>query len=213
MMAHMRVTFLVVALILIAASVLAFVWVGPTTSPGVLSHRVLVSGRVTGDFADHPWAGTVIRLGSEESILTEDGRFRFAVLPGTHILTVCCSARFQGIHEEITVADRDLDVPLLARPLKEIPGRLVIRGGEQLAFGFIVTAKLADSNVVERAVTALDGTFTLHVMEGDWQLAVENIPDGYTLKSMMVGDQKLREQTLTVASVTQSSLPLQITLQ
>jgi len=125
----MRVTFLVVALILIATSVLAFVWIGPTPSPGILSQRVMVIGCVTGDFPDHPWAGTVIRLGSEESILTEDGSFRFAVLPGTHILTVCCSARFQRIYEEIRVTDRDLDVPLSARPLKEIPGRLVVRGG------------------------------------------------------------------------------------
>jgi len=50
-------------------------------------------------------------------------------------------------------------------------------------------------------------------MEGDWQLAVENIPDGYTLQSMTFGDQKLREQTLTVASMTEPSLPLQIALQ
>jgi hypothetical protein len=208
----MKVTFLVVALILIAAAVLAFVWI-PSTTGGIRSQRVLVSGRVTGDLPDHPWAGTVIRLGSEQSILTDDGSFRFAVLPGTYILTVCCSGRFQGIREEITVADRDLDLSLIAHPLKEIPGRLVIRGGEQLAYGFIVSATLDGSNIVERAVTALDGTFALHVMEGDWQVAVENLPEGYTLQSMTFGDQKLRERRLTVASLTEPSLPLQITLQ
>jgi hypothetical protein len=209
----MRVVFLVVALLLIAASVIAFVWIRPPVAAGPGLERVWVSGRVTGSFPDHPWAGTVVYLGSEHAVLTQDGRFSFAALPGTHILTVCCSARFQHIYKEVTVTDRRLEIELVAQPLKEIPGRLVIRGGEELASGFIISARHLESNVVDRAVTSLDGTFALHVMEGDWQVAVENLPDGYALRSITLGEHKLRERTLTIGRIDDPSLPLQITLQ
>lgn len=211
----MKVAFLILALALILASVVAFVWIGPSAVPlKPRSERVLVSGRVVGgDLPDHPWAGTVIHLGSERAVLTRDGRFGFSALPGTHILTVCCSARFQRIYREVTVTDRDIELELIARPLKEIPGRLVLRGGKQLSERLMISAKLTGSNIVDRTFTEMDGTFALHLMEGDWKVDVENLPDGVTVRSVMFGERPLRERTLSISSMNDPSLPLQITLQ
>jgi hypothetical protein len=209
----MKLALLVVAVALICASILVFIGVGPSTAPRPRSERVLVSGRVAGDdLPDRPWAGTVIYFGSERAVLTQDGTFRFSALPGTHILTVCCSPRFQRIYREITVADRDIKLELVALPLKEIPGRLVVRGKPQLAERLEVSAKLVGSNMVDRTVSAPDGTFALHLTEGDWQVDVENLPEGYSVHSVSFGGRLLPDGALTIAGKGDSSLTLQITL-
>jgi hypothetical protein len=210
----MKLALLVVAVALISASILVFIGIGPSTAPPrPQSERVLVSGRVVGDdLPDRPWTGTIIYFGSEQAVLTRDGRFRFSALPGTHILTVCCSPRFQRIYREITVADRDIELELVARPLKEILGRLIIRGQPQLAEQVEVSAKLVGSNMVDRTVTAPDGTFAFHLMEGDWQVNVENLPEGYTVHSMTLGGRQLPDGVLKIAGMIDSSLTLQITL-
>jgi hypothetical protein len=210
----MKLALLVVAVALISASILVFIGIGPSTAPPrPQSERVLVSGRVVGDdLPDRPWTGTIIYFGSERAVLTRDGRFRFSALPGTHILTVCCSPRFQRIYREITVADRDIELELVARPLKEIPGRLIVRGQPQLAERVEVSAKLVGSNMVDRTVTAADGTFAFHLMEGDWQVNVENLPEGYTVHSMTLGGRQLPDGVLKIAGMIDSSLTLQITL-
>ena len=210
----MKLALLVVAVALISASILVFIGLGPSTAPPrPRSERVLVSGRVVGDdLPDRPWASTIIYFGSEQAVLTQDGRFRFSALPGTHILTVCCSPRFQRIYREITVADRDIELELVARPLKEIPGRLVVQGKPQPAERLEVSAKLVGSNMVDRTISAPDGTFALHLMEGDWQVDVENLPEGYMVHSMTLGGRGLPNRVLTVEGMDDPSLTLQITL-
>jgi hypothetical protein len=208
----MKLALLVVAVALISASILVFIGIGPSKARP-RSERVLVSGRVVGDdLPDRPWAGTIIALGSERAVLTQDGRFRFSALPGTHILTVCCSPRFQRIYREISVADRDIELELVARPLKEIPGRLVVRGKPQPAERLEVSAKLVGSNIVDRTAAAPDGTFALHLLEGDWQVNVEKLPEGYTVHSITLGGRQLPDGVLTIAGMSDSALTLQITL-
>lgn len=201
----MRVVFLIAALGLISISLVAFMWTGPSAGARrPQSSRLLVTGRIKGDFPDHPWTGTVIALGSDQSVLTDDGTFRFAALPGTHILTVCCSVRFQRIYKEITLTDHDLELELMAHPLKEVAGQVVSRKRGQSVSGLVVTASQVGSNVVDRAVTQADGSFALHLTEGDWELAVHPVT---------LGGERLPQSTLRVTGLDDPSLPLRIRLQ
>jgi hypothetical protein len=86
----MRVTFLVVALLLMSASLLAFLLGSPGAAADVKAQRSMVRGHVRGDIPGTPWAGAVAMLGTERVILGEDGAFRFAVMPGRYHLDTTC---------------------------------------------------------------------------------------------------------------------------
>ena len=209
----MKVALLVIALALMTASAVApFVWVRPTSPQVRRFQRVLVTGRVTGNFSDHPWAGVRISIGSQKATLEEDGKFAFAVLPGTHVLRVCCSVRFESIYQEVVVEDRAVDLELIAEPLMEIPGHLTISERARALDGFKISAWLIGTSNVERAVTAADGTFVLHVGKGKWEVDVDNLPKDYTLRSVTLGGQELHDRTFTILAPSGPSLPLRITL-
>jgi hypothetical protein len=57
---------------------------------------------------------------------------------------------------------------------------------------------------VDRAATAVDGTFTFHLLEGHWEIDMENLPGKYKIVSMT------RRFTLAKGS---ASLTLQIAVQ
>ena len=201
------------ALVLMGVSATSPLWVGwfsngPVPRPG----RSIVSGRITGDFLDHPWAGTVVYLGNQKQTLGPDGRFRIAMLPGVHILRVCCTKRFQDIYREVTVVDRDVSLELRARPLLEIVGNVRTLNGEPLRRALIVSARLLGSNRFDRSVVYSDGTFYFHLVEGDWQVDLENLAVEQTVASMTLDGRELRDQKFTVRSVTGPSLTLRITL-
>jgi len=207
----MRVIFLVVALLLISASVVAFLS-GGSAAGEVRNQRSLVTGHVRGDLPGNPWAGTVARLGSDWVILGADGIFSFAVMPGRYSLNVCCSERFQAINREIVVEKNDIALTLEVNPLTEIEGRLQIRGGTQIPYGFLVSAALEGTNVVDREATAVDGTFKFHLLAGNWEIHMDNLPVGYKIVSMTLGEEKLRNRRFMLAKGT-ASLPLQIALE
>jgi hypothetical protein len=206
----MRVFLLVVALVLISASVVAFVWDGSVPVQAV--QRSIVSGRLTWDLSDRPWGGAVVSIGTENAVLAPDGEFRFAMLPGRYRLKICCSVRFQGIDQEVIVEKNDIALEIMAVPLTEIAGRLTVRGDAQVPYGFLVTASMAGTNMVARASTEADGSFKFHLLEGNWEVRMENLPAEYKIASMTLGEEKLREGKFTLAKGA-SALPLQITVQ
>lgn len=206
----MRVFLLVVALVLISASVVAFVWDGSVPVEGV--QRSIVSGRLSWDLSDRPWGGAVVSLGTESEVLAPDGEFRFSMLPGRYRLKICCSVRFQGIDQEVIVEKNDIALKLVAIPLTEIAGRLTVQGDAQVPYGFLVTASMPGTNMVARVATETDGTFKFHLLEGNWELRMENLPAEYRIASMTLGEEKLREGKFTLAKGA-ASLPLQITVQ
>jgi hypothetical protein len=209
----MKRALLMMALVLMGVSATSPLWVGwssrgPVGRPGLS----VVSGRITGDFLDHPWAGTVVYLGSEKQTLGPDGTFRIAMLPGVHILRVCCTTRFQDIYREVTVADSDVSVELTARPLLEIAGRVMTPNDAPLRHALIVSARLVGTNRIDRSVVYSDGTFYFHLVEGDWQIDLENLSAAHTVASMTLDGRDLRDQKFTIRSVTGPSLTLRITL-
>jgi hypothetical protein len=207
----MRFVLLVVALVLIAASLVAFLW-GGSAAGNVPWQRYMVTGQVRGDLPGKPWAGAVATLGPEHVILGEDGIFSFAMMPGRYHLNVCCSLDFQAIDRDVTVEKSDIALDLEATPLMEVRGQLTIQGGTQVPYGFIISAALEGTNVVDRVVTAVDGTFTFHLLAGNWEIHMDNLPAEYRIVSITLGEDKVRDRRFTLTR-SADSLPLQITLQ
>jgi hypothetical protein len=182
----------------------------PLPSPGV--KRTLVSGRIKGDFPDRPWVGTTIYFGKESAALTDDGTFTFAVPPGTHVLRVCCSHRFERIDRTIEVEDRDLYFELEARALRQISGRVAAPAGKPLKYTLQLSAWLIGTNTVERTIVSSDGSFVLRLSEGDWRVDLDNLKAAHKLQSIRLDGVAVRDRKFKISDVHGPSLPLQITL-
>ena len=209
----MRRTLLILALVLMSVSATSPLWVGWARRDLVRPYaRVLVTGRVSGEFPDAPWVGTIVTLGNETKSIGADGTFSFAALRGTHILRVCCSTRFQSIYQEVSVTDSDVHLELEARPLLEISGLVLTPRDKPFKRALKVSAWLIGTNRVDRTVVYSDGTFSFYLIEGDWRVDLDNLPEGYTLDSMTLDGREVRDRTFTISSTKRASLPLRITL-
>jgi hypothetical protein len=110
------------------------------------------------------------------------------------------------------VEKSDVVLDLTANPLIEINGRLEVQRSTAVSSGFLVTAALEGTNVVDRATTEADGTFTFHLLAGDWEIRVENLPEKYRIASITLGEKKLPGRRFTLAKDA-TSLPLRIVVQ
>jgi hypothetical protein len=153
-----------------------------------------------------------VSLGTETKPLAPDGSFSFAALPGVHILRVCCSKRFQSIYREVTVADKNVELELIAEPLREIAGRVLTPEKKPLRTALKVSMWRVGTNRVDRGVVFSDGTFFFHLIKGNWQVQVDNLPADYKVLSITLDGQELQDGKFTISSVTGPSLPLQVTL-
>jgi hypothetical protein len=205
----MKRALLVLSLLLMTASLTAPFWIRWTSRSPVKR----IAGRVTGEFADHPWTGAVVYLGEERSNLKADGKFSFDVPPGIHVLKVCCSPRFDPIRWEVRVKDEDVYLELHAEPLFDIPGHLVIPEEKQVQSLPTVTARRIYTRRIKRAVISAGGTFSLHLSRGDWKVNVENLDAGLTLKSITFAGKEIHDETITIPIKPESTLGLEITLQ
>lgn len=210
MMGPMARFFLIAALLLMTTSLAAPLWVrSPRHSPAGQSR--VVSGRLTGDFSDAPWLGSIVTFGNERVVLAADGSFGFRKFPGTYALSVCCSPRYRRIYREITVRDKDQYLEIPAEPLLEVSGRLVDPPKFERAVR--ISARMIGTSTADWTVVASDGTFVFHLMEGDWQVDFANLPPGFAVRSMTLDGKELRERTFTISSARGPSLPLRIKLQ
>jgi hypothetical protein len=210
----MRAFLLTVAMLLMAAALTTPVWVprSTSTSPIWSRNKSVVSGRIKGDFTDSPWAGMNLFFGAERVTLREDGKFSFAVMPGIHILRMCCSDRFRHIYREIEVEDRDLYFELEAQPLLKIKGQLATPDEKPLKYVLNLSASLVGTTTVDRTFVASDGSFVFHLTEGDWQIELDNLGVEHTLDSMTLDGVELRDQKLSISDVHGPALALRITL-
>lgn len=213
-MGSMKAFLLAVSLLLMAAALSTPLWVRTSTSTPrpPRSHKSVVSGRIKGEFTDAPWTGMLLYLGTERIALKADGRFSFSVMPGTHILKMCCSQRFQQIYREIEVEDRDLYFELEAQPLLKIAGSLSTPREKPLTYALNVSASLVGTNIVDRTVIASDGSFAFHLIRGNWRIELDNLKAGYSLHSITLDGVEVRDQQFTISNVDGPALPLRITL-
>ena len=215
MMPRMRKALVVIALFLITAAIVSSSW---DSSPVGRVQRAIVTGRVSNtSMRDRPWAGASVQLGPERQVLAEDGNFRFAVMPGKYPLKICCSLRFQAIDRELELTGEDVDLNIELTPLTRIEGHVTIERGTEPPRGFTVSASLENSNMVDRAISDIDGEFLFHLTDGKWTLSLDNLPKGYTVASIMIGDQRVQGRTFEIrrdslGAESVVALPLQITL-
>jgi hypothetical protein len=203
----------VLALALMATAIITSSFINAPSLPFVhRSARFFITGKVTGDFPDHPWEGTLAYLGGEKMALTKEGTFEFSRSPGTYILKVCCSSRFRYIYEEVTLVDRNVNLNLIAEPIVDVPGQLIVLDESLPRARVKISAWLKNTNVVEYSVTLADGSFTLHLVQGKWQVDVENAPKGHAVEWTTFGGERLTDRTFTIVGKTSPSLPLQIAL-
>jgi len=210
----MRRFLLIIALALMGVSATSPLWVGWTRRGDAVRRyqRVMVSGRVVGEFSESPWEGTVVSLGTETKPLAADGTFSFAALPGVHILRVCCSKRFQSIYREVSVDDKDVHLELTAEPLREIAGRVLTPTQKPIREALKVSMKLVGTNRRDRGVVYSNGTFFFHLIKGDWQVELENLSEDHKLESITLDGREISDGKFTISSVKGPSLPLRITL-
>ena len=209
----MRTALLTFALMLMTAALSTPLWVPrETASAPAWTRRPVVSGRIKGDFPDAPWAGMVLNFGPERVTLRENGKFSFTVMPGIHILRLCCSERFRQVYREIEVEDRDLYFELDAHPLLEVSGRLSTPAAKPLEHVLNLSAWHVGTNTVDRTFVAGDGSFKFHLTEGDWRIELDNLGVNHTLQSITLDGVELRDQKFTISDVHGPSLPLRITL-
>ena len=209
----MKVALLVLALALMVTAIVTTSFVDSPSLPFTHQYaRFWVKGKVRGDFPDKPWAGTVAYLGGEKATLTEAGTFQFSRSPGTYILKICCSDRFRWIYREVLILDRDVHLDLVAQPIVDVPGRLIVFDESMRRSQLKISAWLVGTNVIEKAVTLADGSFTLHLVEGKWQVDVDNAPKGHDVEWVSYGGEKVSSRTFTIEDKKSPSLPLQIAL-
>ena len=208
----MKVALLVIALALMATAIITSLIVNAPSLPFTHKYaRFSITGRISGDFRDHPWEGTIAYLGAEKSILSKKGTFEFSRAPGTYILKICCSERFQRIYREVTVSDRDVHLDLVAEPVVHVPGQLIVLDETLRPSNLKISAWLMGTNVLETSVTLADGSFKLRLTQGKWQVDVENAP-GHVVEWTTFAGEKLTDRTFTIVGRTPPSLPLQIAL-
>jgi hypothetical protein len=205
----MKRALLILSLVLMTASLTAPFW--HRWASGIPRKRI--DGRVTGDFAEPPWAGAVVYVGDQRSTLKADGKFAFEVDPGVYLVRVCCSKRFDQIRWKVQVKDENIRIDLHAEPLLDIPGLLVIPEEKALQSLGSISARRIYTREVKSAVVSATGSFTLHLSRGDWKVDVENLSEGLTLKSIRFGGKEIRDDTITIPNRQESILPLEITLQ
>jgi hypothetical protein len=171
-----------------------------------------IRGSVVGNFADHPWAGTAISVGDDQSILKADGKFDLTVPPGRYVVKVCCSERFESIRRGVEVKDGDIDLELQTQPLWEIPGHLIVPEGKPLKRLATIAVRRLYTNSEKTAVVSDDGTFLLRLSTGNWKVRVKDSDPGLALKSISFDLKEVQDQMFTVRNNQKPTL-LEITLQ
>jgi hypothetical protein len=159
------------------------------------------------DPATAPQANQIRISGPSTSIIGigAGGAFRFPNLrPGTYQIVV--GPRITMAPVTIVVTDKDLtDLRIVVPQTLEIAGTISVEGNGprprfQLAF---TRVDAAGQNPV---ITATGATFRLPVAAGEYRVAANALPAGYTLKSALMGGKDVLNQTFTIAAGSQPEI-------
>jgi hypothetical protein len=204
-----------------------------------LSHpwEAKITGQVTGAGAEE-LAGITVQLLTMQGIpspslfapLGGDGTFEFPrVLPGAYLATIRIP-RSHSIAMVAVVVDAD-DVSGVVLPLlrtREVHGRVIVEGGGVAPEGMQIdsgptTDFSGDQNRI-RAESLLrtiagrrnirlmgENTFFLGLAEGDHQISVSRLPEGFTVKSILYGSIDLTKEPLRLSAV-QAAEEIRVTI-
>lgn len=173
-----------------------------------ISGRVLTAGGEIHDgtevVLESTPAGTRYHIGGSA---LGDGTFMFPRLsPGRYMLWARSPVAdgFEATVLPVALVDSLTEVHLVLLPTGRIKGRVNDERGETLPEGLTVVATLADGATeaasADQAGVAVDGSFTIERVFGHRILQVNGLPDGWTIKSILVGRTEVFPPHVTVPS-------------
>ena len=169
--------------------------VSPDPSPGTFSSTTVI---ITGPGASYQ--GRADATGVFEFLRVPPGNYSLRALPGapTRPLTLDVGEK------EIT----NLEIPIPFR--RQVSGRIVLEDGRawQLSPGILVEFR---SGTGSTATSTQNGSFTIPLAEGEYQVGVRGLTLGHVLKSITVGDMPLTG-TLRIAPGSSDPANIAITL-
>lgn len=185
-----------------------------TMTPKSQSPWVKVSGRVAGTVP----SGSVRVLLTGAALfanldvpLKDDGTFEFPqVVAGAYYVRL--NPNLAGTTPlAVTVAARDINDVVFSIPrTREVHGRLTPENGSpapQVQLALNSPGNNAFIPLRMRPTIQADGTFTVTLPEGAYDLAVEDLPAGYRIKSLMYGTTDvLRDRRIKIAAEDSSDL-------
>jgi len=123
-----------------------------------------------------------IGLSGVAATVRNDGTFEFSkVPPGTYLLRT----RLPGAAMSITVADRDLTNIELHAPFETVAdGLIVTEDGSPLPDPFRLLVVVSDVNRKESTSVSSNGSFRIHLLEGDNHVSVDGLPLGFRINSI-----------------------------
>jgi hypothetical protein len=143
------------------------------------------------------------------------GRFDYPNLqPGKYVLSgeVTIDSRMYAARQEIELSGADADVTLVFAPAIALRGSLRLEGpGAGSAAGHHVNLVSGDGRPQPGASAEVhpDGSFVLaNVPPGLWDIAVEPLPKGGYLKSMMLGDEDVLRKDMVITAETAARLEI-----
>jgi len=159
---------------------------------------VNVSGRVNGLLTTQGVRVVLMNqaLGNVEAAVQADGSFAFSrVLPGNYNARLSLSGLSAAT--QVVVRNQDINNVVITYPREfVVAGHVIVEGAATAAPQLTVEAKSASlsrsSSIVNR------GVIMLQLKDGEYNITVRNIPEGFQLKSVMYGTTDLQKSPLKI---------------
>ena len=159
---------------------------------------VNVSGRVNGLLTTQGVRVVLMNqaLGNVEAPVQADGSFAFSrVLPGNYNARLSLSGLSAAT--QVVVRNQDINNVVITYPREfVVAGHVIVEGATTAAPQLTLEAKSAtlsrSSSIVNR------GVMMLQLKDGEYNVTVRNIPEGYQLKSVMFGTTDLQKSPLKI---------------
>jgi len=159
---------------------------------------VNVSGRVNGLLTTQGVRVVLMNqaLGNVEAPVQADGSFAFSrVMPGNYNARLSLSGLSAAT--QVVVRNQDINNVVITYPREfVVAGHVIVEGATTAAPQLTLEAKSAtlsrSSSIVNR------GVMMLQLKDGEYNVTVRNIPEGYQLKSVMFGTTDLQKSPLKI---------------
>jgi hypothetical protein len=136
--------------------------------------------------------------GGQETSVNSDGSFVFSkVLPGTYVARVSLSGL--PVTRQFSVTDHDVTDLIIDYPREFVVAtHVLVEGGSAEAAPSIVVDAKNTKTGASRTALSISNLAMLSVNDGEYNVSVRNLPEGYQLKSMMYGTTDLQKTPLKI---------------
>ena len=161
---------------------------------------VNVRGRVTGLLTTKGVRVVLMSplLASVEASINPDGSFSFSkILPGNYAARLSLSGLSVGT--AITVSTKDVRDVVINYPREfVVTGHVIVEGGGTAAPPQLSIEAKPESGRPVTATVSGNGVIMLNVKDGEYNIAIRDVPSAYQVKSVMYGTTDLQKQPLKI---------------